>query len=92
MSEPSPRDSKISAVICNEGLGPLTDVADVGRSMYLSIRLNLVCAALSAVLGSLLVFVKLLSAGSVTIGFLLLFLLVWAVPALLGSLYVASKP
>ena len=60
--------------------------------MYLAIRINLAVAVLAAVLGSLLVFVKLLTAGSVTIGFLLLLLLAWAIPMVLTSLYVGAKP
>ena len=92
MSEPSHKDSKIAAVICNEGLGPLTQVADVGRSMYLATRINLLLAVISAVLGPILVFVKLLTAGSVTIGFLLLFMLAWTIPTLITSLYVGTKP
>lgn len=91
MSEASAQDSKIAAVICNEGLGPLTEVADVGRSMYLSTRINLVITALSAILGPILVFVKLLTAGSVSIGFLLLFMLAWALPSVITSLYVSTK-
>ncbi|MGN0981329.1 MAG: hypothetical protein ACI4O0_00410, partial [Candidatus Limivicinus sp.] len=92
MSEPSQQGSKIAAVICNEGLGPLTEVADVGRSMYLAVRVNLVVAVLAAVLGSLIVFAKLLTAGSVTIGFLLLLLLAWAIPMVFTSLFVGAKP
>ena len=92
MSEPSPKDSKIAAVVCNEGLGPVTQVADVGRSMYLATKFNLLLAAISSALGPILVFVKLLTAGSVTIGFLLMFMLLWSVPALISSLYVGTKP
>lgn len=92
ISEPSQGNSKIAAVICNEGLGPLTEVADVGRSMYLAVRVNLVVAVLAAVLGSLIVFIKLLTAGSVTIGFLLLLLLAWAIPMVFTSLFVGAKP
>ena len=92
MSEPSPEKSKIAAVICNEGLGPLTEVADVGRSMYLAVRVNLAAAVLAAVLGSVVVFVKLLTAGSVTLGFLLLLQLAWAIPMVLSSLFVGAKP
>ena len=91
MSEPSPKDSKIAAVICNEGLGPLTQVADVGRSMYLATRFNLLLTFISAVLGPVLVFVKLLTAGSVGIGFLLLFMLAWTLPLIVSSLYVGGK-
>ncbi len=91
MSEPSHKDSKIAAVICNEGLGPLTQVADVGRSMYLATRFNLLLTFISAILGPVLVFVKLLTAGSVTIGFLLLFMLAWVLPLIVSSLYVGGK-
>ena len=91
MSEPSHKDSKIAAVVCNEGLGPVTQVADVGRSMYLATRFNLLLSFISALLGPVLVFVKLLTAGSVSIGFLLLFMLAWAVPAVISSLYVSTK-
>lgn len=91
MSEPSHKDSKIAAVICNEGLGPVTQVADVGRSMYLATRFNLLLTFISAVLGPVLVFVKLLTAGSVSIGFLLMFMLAWAVPLVISSLYVGGK-
>ena len=92
MSEPSQGSSKIAAVICCEGLGPLTEVADVGRSTYLAVRVNLAVAGLAAVLGSIIVFLKLLTAGSVTIGFLLLLLLAWSVPMVFTSLFVGAKP
>ena len=92
MSEPSHKGSKIAAVVCNEGLGPLTQVADVGRTMYLATRFNLLLALIASILGPVVVFVKLFTAGSVTIGFLLLFMLAWALPALISSLYVGTKP
>jgi len=60
--------------------------------MYLATKFNLLLAAISSVLGPILVFVKLLTAGSVTIGFLLMFMLLWSVPALISSLYVGTKP
>jgi hypothetical protein len=91
LSESSPTETKIAAVICNEGLGPLTKVADVGHSMYVAVRFNTVCAAVAAVLGCFTVFIKLLSAGSVTIGFLIFTMLLWTVPILLSSFYVATK-
>jgi hypothetical protein len=91
MSESSPTETKIAAVICNEGLGPLTRVADVGHTMYVAVKFNTVCAAAAAVLGCFTVFFKLLGAGSVTVGFLLLTMLLWTVPVILSSLYVATK-
>ena len=67
ISEAQPSEtSKVSAVICREGLGPLTHLADTGRSMYVAIRMNLIITAAVAVLGMLLVFVKLIGTGEVS--------------------------
>ena len=67
ISEAKPSEtSKVSAVICREGLGPLTHLADTGRSMYVAIRLNLLVTAAVAVIGMLLVFVKLIGTGIVS--------------------------
>jgi len=81
----------IAAVICNEGLGPLTSVADVGRRMYVSIRANVLINVISAVLGMFFVFVRLVSAGSMSLGTLLVFMLIACVPVILSSLYVNIK-
>lgn len=53
----------MSAVVCREGLGPLTHLADTGRSMYVAVRMNLILTALTAVLGTLLVFFRLIGPG-----------------------------
>ena len=67
ISEAKPSESsKVSAVICREGLGPLTHLADTGRSMYVAIRMNLIVTAAVAVIGMLLVFVKLIGTGEVS--------------------------
>ena len=66
ISEAQPSEtSKIAAVVCREGLGPLTHLADTGRSMYIAVRLNLIITVLAAVLGILLVFLKLVGTGLV---------------------------
>ncbi len=88
ISEAKPSaDSKPAAVVCREGLGPLVHMADTARSLYLAVRINLMLTILAAVLGVFVVFVKLLSAGTVSAGFLLLFLLLWALPVLLISAF-----
>ena len=88
ISEAKPAaDSKPAAVVCREGLGPLVHMADTARSLYLAVRFNLLLTVLAAVLGVFVVFVKLLSAGTVSAGFLLLFLLLWALPVLLISAF-----
>ena len=83
-AEPS-EDSKVAAVVCREGLGPLTHLADTGRSMYVTVRLNLLLTVLCAVLGMLIVFIKLVGAGSVGAGFLFWYLVLWAVPVVIMS-------
>lgn len=88
ISEAKPSaDSKPAAVVCREGLGPLVHMADTARSLYLSVRINLLLTVLAAVLGVFVVFFKLLSAGIVSAGFLLLFLLLWSLPVLLISAF-----
>lgn len=92
LSTPSSgKDSRIAAVVCNEGLGPLTEVADVGHKIYMSTRTNLLLTTLAAVIGVFTVFVKFLTAGSVSLGFILLWALLWALPAAAVSLYVNTK-
>ena len=67
ISEAKPSEtSKIAAVVCREGLGPLTHLADTGRSMYIAVRMNMIVTVLAAVLGMLLVFVKLVGTGMVS--------------------------
>ncbi len=87
LSEAKPgQNSKVAAVVCREGLGPLVHMADTGRSMYVATRINLLLTILAAVLGVLLVFGKLLSAGTVGAGFLLLFMLAAVLPVAALSL------
>ena len=50
-------------MVCREGLGPLTHLADTGRSMYVAVRLNLLITVLTAILGTLLVFFRLIGPG-----------------------------
>ena len=78
MSSAEPgEDSQIAAVICREGLGPLAHAADTARSMYSATRLNTAMAVFSSLLGLLLTAIKLFG-GGVSITFIFLFLLVWA--------------
>lgn len=76
-AEPS-EDSQLAAVICREGLGPLVHTADTARSMYSATRINTALTALSALLGVLVAAFRLLGAGSLSIGFLLAFMLFFA--------------
>ena len=58
-----------------------------GRSLYLTVRVNLILTVFAAVLGVLVVFFRLMWAGTVGSGFLLLFLLLWAIPVLGMSVF-----
>ena len=88
ISEAKPSEtSKVSAVICREGLGPLTHLADTGRSMYVAIRLNLIVTAAVAVLGMLLVFFKLIGTGEVSAWLPFVLMLLDAIIVTLISLF-----
>ena len=88
ITETKPSDrSKIAAVVCREGLSALTNMADTGRSMYMATKLNLVLSALSAVTGMLAVFTNILVSGSISISFILMFMLISALPVLMISVF-----
>ena len=93
LSEPSDdqKGERIAAILCNEGLAPLTSVADIGRSMYLATNINLVLNLLAAVLGVVLVFARFLSAGANPLASLFLYMLFWTLPVLLVSFFVSVK-
>ncbi len=79
-------DSKVAAVVCRDGLGPLSNMARIGRKMYVATRTSLYLTAIGAVFGVLLCFIRLLSAGGVSVLFLFLYMLLITVPLLfLGS-------
>ncbi len=75
-------DSKVAAVVCRDGLGPLSSMADTGRKIYVATRTNLYFTAASAVLGVLLCFIRLVSVGGVGVPFLFLYMLICALPVL----------
>ena len=86
MSEAMPsEDSKVAAVVCREGLRPLTHMADTGRSMYVTIRLNMLLTVLCALLGMLIAFIRLVGVGSIGVGFLFWYMILWLIPVLILS-------
>ena len=88
LSEAKPaKESKIAAVVCREGLGPLVHMADTGRSVFNAARVNLLIAVLAAAVSILAVFLTLLSSGYVSALFLFALMLVWIVPVALISLF-----
>ena len=91
ISEAKPsKDSQISAVVCREGLGPLTDVADTGRSIYVVSRLNTLISLLASVLGLLISFIRILSTGYLGIGTTVLLMVLFSLPVLVLGLFTTS--
>ena len=93
ISEPAAdvKDERITAILCNEGLGPLTNVADVGRMMYLAVRVNVILNLAAALLGVVLVFVRLVGPGFWPLSSFFLYMLVWTLPVLFMSILVSVK-
>lgn len=88
ISEAKPAEnSKIAAVVCREGLGAFSHMATVGRSMYVATRINIMLMLLSAAIGVFAVFIKLITAGTVSIAFMLAFMLLWALPVIAVSAF-----
>ena len=93
LSEPSEdtKDERIAAILCNEGLAPLTSVAAIGRSMFLATNINLILNVIASLLGVVLVFVRFLTAGANPLANLFLYLVFWTLPVLLVSFFVSVK-
>ena len=62
-------------------------MADTGKNIYTATRINIVISVLSAILGMLIVFVKMLSTGSIGLGFILLYMLLTAIPVIVVSVF-----
>lgn len=89
--QPSP-DSKIAAVVCKEGLGPVIRTADCGRRLYVNVRVGTLLSVLSAVIGMAAVFVKLLGgASAVGAGYGIIYMLLWFVPTAVISFVNSTK-
>ena len=78
---------QLAAVIRKEGLVPLTEVAETGRGMYMSARINLLITLVGAVIGMIAVFIRMLT-GAMSLGFLLFLMLLFALPVFVISLLI----
>ena len=88
MTDGSDEESgNIAGVVCLEGLGPLAHMADTGRSIYVATRINVYISLLAAVFGMILVFAKIAVSGSIGIGFLAAFAVLWALPVVVLSIF-----
>lgn len=87
LSEAKPaHDSKIAAVICREGLGPLTAMADTGRSIYVVTKLNTTISILSSFLGIALSYFQIKTYGTLGIGLILLYLFASSIPIIINGI------
>ena len=93
LSEPSEdaKDERITAILCNEGLAPLTSVANIGRRMYMATNINLVLNLIASLLGVALVFIRFLATGTNSLASLFLYMLFWTLPVLLVSFFVSVR-
>ncbi len=93
LSEPSEDNAgdRIAAILCNEGLPPLTSVAAIGRSMYTAVRVNVILNLIAALLGMLLVFIRFLASGTNSLASLFLYMVFWTLPVLITSFSVNIK-
>ena len=62
-------------------------MADTGRSIYVATRINVYISLLAAIFGMILVFAKLVVSGSISVGFLAAFALLWALPVIVLSIF-----
>lgn len=78
-------DENISALLCREGLGPYAEAVVGGKRLVGATRMGVCFSLLGSVLGMALAFyLTLMEAyASLSAGSLLLFLLIWLVPAIL---------
>ena len=91
ISEAKPSiDSQIAAVVCREGLGPLTDVADTGRSIFVVTRINTLISLGSSLLGLLITFFRLVVSGMVNPGGTLLMMVIFALPVIVLGILTTS--
>ncbi|HBR08621.1 MAG TPA: hypothetical protein DD735_06975 [Clostridiales bacterium] len=86
-AEPSP-DSQISAILSRDGLGPLVEVSELGRRLYIVVKLSAILSLICTFIGVVLMFSLCLSASfdSATAGNLLTYLFLWLVPGIVLSL------
>lgn len=79
--------SRISAIVCREGLGPLVRACDTGRSIYVAAKAGNMISAIAAAVTILFVLVSFLALGSLSIKALAVLAAVFSLPVIaLGKL------
>lgn len=88
LSSAAPDESSLpAAILCTEGLAPLTRTANAGRSVYVATRVNMWVTAVGAVLGAIIAAVQIMTAGVVSMPVLAIFAVLVALPVMLVSVF-----
>lgn len=80
-------NSRISAVISREGMGPLVDTADRGKRLYTAARLGTAISLAGTVIGAVIMFLLCWVGAfdSATVANALIFMLLWLIPIVVIS-------
>ena len=91
ISAAKPSDiSKPAAIVSHEGLGALVQLAERGRILYTVVSTCVMMSVLSAILGMLIMFIK-MAAGTATVAGLLIYMLIWLVPEIAACFFLIEK-
>lgn len=91
ISAAKPSDvSKPAAIVSHEGLGALIQLADRGRLLYNVIRVSVLLSVICAVLGMLIMFIK-MSAATASVAGLLIYMLIWLIPEIALCFFLIKK-
>lgn len=91
ISAAKPSDiSKPAAIVSHEGLGALVQLAERGRILYTVASTCVMMSVLSAVLGMLIMFIK-MAAGTASVAGLLIYMLIWLVPEIAACFFLIEK-
>ena len=91
ISAAKPSDiSKPAAIVAHEGLGALVQLADRGRLLCNVIRVSVLLSIICAVLGMIIMFIK-MSAATASVAGLLIYMLIWLIPEIALCFFLIEK-
>ncbi|MCD8088760.1 MAG: hypothetical protein LUE22_09330, partial [Oscillospiraceae bacterium] len=81
-------DSPIAAIVSRGGMGPMVDAVEAGRRLYNTCRIGVILSLVGSVTGLLILFLlfRVGSYDTATVGNVLSYMLLWAMPVALLSL------
>lgn len=78
----------LNSIICRDGLAPLVNTVTTGKNIFRATKLNLYVTIPGTAVFMLVVFFKLLAAGSITFSLLLVMILILSIPVFIFSILV----